>query len=243
MLGCQPSVLTQRSMHHQKSSSDSPFQANTATPGTRQVFTNDVRKSSSTTPTELPFPARERQKSRAAPDSAVTSQWERRPFAGNTYQPNTTLHHRVAKHQRRRLLLQLIEHLRPVSISDPERCQMFTPTPVKNTHHSCASGFVRVAHRRLNCFLRWSLLTGLWQRSSHFILGGVNVTGGPAALGPESRQSLDQNLKADGEGGIQQLTAGEQSKEQPSAERSRYGEKSYSSLGRDVSAAHDLGAG
>lgn len=38
MLGCQPSVLTQRSMHHQKSSSDSPFQANTATPGTRQRF-------------------------------------------------------------------------------------------------------------------------------------------------------------------------------------------------------------
>lgn len=32
MLACQPSTLTQRSMHHQKSSSDSPFQANTATP-------------------------------------------------------------------------------------------------------------------------------------------------------------------------------------------------------------------
>lgn len=32
MLGCQPSVLTHWSMHHQKSSSDSPFQANTGTP-------------------------------------------------------------------------------------------------------------------------------------------------------------------------------------------------------------------
>lgn len=32
MLACHPSMLTQRSMHHQKSSSDSPFQANTATP-------------------------------------------------------------------------------------------------------------------------------------------------------------------------------------------------------------------
>lgn len=32
MLACQPSTFTQRSMHHQKSSSDSPFQANTATP-------------------------------------------------------------------------------------------------------------------------------------------------------------------------------------------------------------------
>lgn len=35
MLACQPSTLTQRSMHHQKSSSDSPFQANTATPRRR----------------------------------------------------------------------------------------------------------------------------------------------------------------------------------------------------------------
>lgn len=32
MLGCQPSTFTQRSMHHQKSSSDSPFQANTENP-------------------------------------------------------------------------------------------------------------------------------------------------------------------------------------------------------------------
>lgn len=32
MLGCQPSRLTQRSMHHQKSSSDSPFHANTENP-------------------------------------------------------------------------------------------------------------------------------------------------------------------------------------------------------------------
>lgn len=37
MLGCQPSVLIQRSMHHQKSSSDSPFQENTATPETKQT--------------------------------------------------------------------------------------------------------------------------------------------------------------------------------------------------------------
>lgn len=36
MLACQPSTLTQRSMHHQKSSSDSPFQANTATPRRRR---------------------------------------------------------------------------------------------------------------------------------------------------------------------------------------------------------------
>lgn len=33
MLGCQPSTLTHRSMHHQKSSSDSPFHANTLNPG------------------------------------------------------------------------------------------------------------------------------------------------------------------------------------------------------------------
>lgn len=32
MLGCHPSTLTQRSIHHQKSSSDSPFQANTEKP-------------------------------------------------------------------------------------------------------------------------------------------------------------------------------------------------------------------
>lgn len=32
ILACQPSVLTQRSIHHQKSSSDSPFHANTGTP-------------------------------------------------------------------------------------------------------------------------------------------------------------------------------------------------------------------
>lgn len=40
MLACQPSMFTQRSIHHQKSSSDSPFQANTATPvgmGTNQL--------------------------------------------------------------------------------------------------------------------------------------------------------------------------------------------------------------
>lgn len=36
MLGCQPSTLTQRSMHHQKSSSDSPFHANTLKPIKRQ---------------------------------------------------------------------------------------------------------------------------------------------------------------------------------------------------------------
>lgn len=35
MLGCQPSTLTQRSMHHQKSSSDSPFHANTLKPTKR----------------------------------------------------------------------------------------------------------------------------------------------------------------------------------------------------------------
>lgn len=35
MLGCQPSTLTQRSMHHQKSSSDSPFHANTLKPRER----------------------------------------------------------------------------------------------------------------------------------------------------------------------------------------------------------------
>lgn len=35
MLACQPSMLTQRSMHHQKSSSDSPFHANTGTPETK----------------------------------------------------------------------------------------------------------------------------------------------------------------------------------------------------------------
>lgn len=32
ILACQPSMLTQRSIHHQKSSSDSPFHANTGTP-------------------------------------------------------------------------------------------------------------------------------------------------------------------------------------------------------------------
>lgn len=32
MLACHPSMFTQRSIHHQKSSSDSPFHANTATP-------------------------------------------------------------------------------------------------------------------------------------------------------------------------------------------------------------------
>jgi hypothetical protein len=32
MFGCHPSVLTHWSMHHQKSSSDSPFQAKTGTP-------------------------------------------------------------------------------------------------------------------------------------------------------------------------------------------------------------------
>lgn len=83
MLGCQPSVLTQRSMHHQKSSSDSPFQANTATPGTRRVSTSDVRNNSSTTPTELLFAAHERRKSRAAPDPAVRSQRESSPVSGN----------------------------------------------------------------------------------------------------------------------------------------------------------------
>lgn len=36
MLGCHPSTLTQRSMHHQKSSSDSPFQAKTGNPGTER---------------------------------------------------------------------------------------------------------------------------------------------------------------------------------------------------------------
>lgn len=36
MLGCQPSTLTHRSMHHQKSSSDSPFHANTLKPGRPQ---------------------------------------------------------------------------------------------------------------------------------------------------------------------------------------------------------------
>lgn len=36
MLGCQPSTLTQRSMHHQKSSSDSPFHANTLKPRNTQ---------------------------------------------------------------------------------------------------------------------------------------------------------------------------------------------------------------
>lgn len=36
MLGCQPSTLTQRSIHHQKSSSDSPFQANTEKPATHR---------------------------------------------------------------------------------------------------------------------------------------------------------------------------------------------------------------
>lgn len=35
ILACQPSRLTQRSMHHQKSSSDSPFHANTGTPATK----------------------------------------------------------------------------------------------------------------------------------------------------------------------------------------------------------------
>lgn len=32
ILACQPSMFTQRSIHHQKSSSDSPFHANTGTP-------------------------------------------------------------------------------------------------------------------------------------------------------------------------------------------------------------------
>lgn len=44
MLGCHPSTLTQRSMHHQKSSSDSPFQAKTGNPGTeREMVLNPVR--------------------------------------------------------------------------------------------------------------------------------------------------------------------------------------------------------
>lgn len=44
MLGCHPSTLTQRSMHHQKSSSDSPFKAKTGNPGTeREMVLNPVR--------------------------------------------------------------------------------------------------------------------------------------------------------------------------------------------------------
>lgn len=41
MLGCQLSTFTQRSMHHQKSSSDSPFQANTENP-TKETTTTTI---------------------------------------------------------------------------------------------------------------------------------------------------------------------------------------------------------
>lgn len=44
MLGCQPSTLTHRSMHHQKSSSDSPFHANTLKPRRRQCVLCMVRQ-------------------------------------------------------------------------------------------------------------------------------------------------------------------------------------------------------
>lgn len=45
MLGCQPSTLTQRSMHHQKSSSDSPFHANTLKPREgRSTFYRSLRR-------------------------------------------------------------------------------------------------------------------------------------------------------------------------------------------------------
>lgn len=40
MLACHPSMFTHRSIHHQKSSSDSPFQANTATPA--EMETNQL---------------------------------------------------------------------------------------------------------------------------------------------------------------------------------------------------------
>lgn len=119
-------------------------------------------------------------------------------------------------------------------ISDPERWQMFTPPPPWKAHTVS-----RAAKRTVVCLVL--LLTGLWQRSSHFVLGGVNVTGGPAALGPESRQSLDQNLQAD----RRRLnpTAEGWGTLKRTARRSRCAEKSHSSLGGDVSAAHDFGAG
>lgn len=43
-------------------------------------------------------------------------------------------------------------------------------------------------------------LTGFSQSSGHLILSGVDVTGSPATLGPESHQSLDQDLGRGGNG-------------------------------------------
>lgn len=49
MLGCQPSTLTQRSIHHQKSSSDSPFQANTEKPARDDTGVHYDRKAGKNT--------------------------------------------------------------------------------------------------------------------------------------------------------------------------------------------------
>lgn len=100
MLGCQPSTLTQRSMHHQKSSSDSPFHANTLKP---RKDTGSIICSYT---------------------AVASKKWK---------------------------------------IGDEK---------------GAGNG-----------------LTSLCQGSSHLILGGVDVAGGPSALSPQSWQSLHQHLR------------------------------------------------
>lgn len=47
----------------------------------------------------------------------------------------------------------------------------------------------------------WAALTSLCQGRGHFVLGGVDVTGRPAALSPQGTQSLDQHLRDTGQPG------------------------------------------
>lgn len=256
MLGCQPSVLTQRSMHHQKSSSDSPFQANTATPGTQHTWHLNLTFSdhfiqqrqeqrlynTHRTPGEcLRLVIKVRQKNRAAPDPAVTSQWKCSTF--EDVQPNATLHHRVAKHQRW-LSLRLIKHLLSVSRSDSESCQLFEHLPLQKTQMS-PFVLVTAANRLLNWLFPALFAAHRPPTAQQPLRSGWSKCY-TRSSGTEPREPRESRSEPEDKQRRLKAAAGEQLKEQPTApysNRLRDGEKSYSSLGSDVSAAHDLGTG
>lgn len=157
MLACQPSTLTQRSMHHQKSSSDSPFQANTATPR---------RRGASLASAEF---------SRALLLGQLRKATNRR--CKGPCRDQTTAHNRI----------------KPVY---PFLKDIWSKPSLKPAvwEQGCRARRGWKGSESLAS----ALLTSFCQGSCHFILGGIDVTGRPAALRSQCAQRLNQHLQDSG---------------------------------------------
>lgn len=133
-----------------------------------------------------------------------------------------------------------------MSRSDSESCQLFEHLPpAETTNESCAFVLVTAANRLLNQLFSALSAAHRPPTAQQPLRSGWSKCY-TRSSGTEPREPRESRSEPEGKQRRLKSTAGEQFKEQPTAQysnRLRDGEKSYSSLGSDVSAAHDLGTG